>query len=178
MRICPFDMIGPTTKPQDYDPQGEWSHLVANDVSEVMTAWDRTGVKLWEIPCLCRGQGGEMDWIHRGTDTPPGIYKLGTLYDDIAVHGERPSYCNDQMLSYGWQSYDMVSLDGNEERLGRAGIMLHGGGTGCGWPGAWAPKQHLLPTLGCIRIYNTFLRDKVQPLYRSGPVFVSVFQEG
>jgi hypothetical protein len=171
-------MIGPTTTPRDYMPEGEWSHLVVNDISELMTAYDRTGVKLWQIPCLARGQGGEMDWLHKGTDTPPGIYKLGQLYDDIAVHGERPTYTNDQMMSYGWQSYDMVSLDGNEERSGRAGIMLHGGGTANGWPGAWAARQHLLPTLGCVRIYNIDLRDKVQPLWDRGTVFVSVYQEG
>jgi hypothetical protein len=82
------------------------------------------------------------------------------------------------MMSYGWQSYDMVSLDGNEERSGRAGIMLHGGGTGNGWPGAWAARQHLLPTLRCVRIYNIDLRDKVQPLWDQGTVFVSVYQEG
>lgn len=171
-------MIGPKTKPQDYNPKGEWTHLTVNDISEVMTAYDRTGVKLWDIPCLARGQGGEMDWHSRGSDTPPGIYKLGTLYDDVAAHGEHPNYANDQMLSYGWQSYDMVSLDGNEEKAGRGGIMLHGGGTGNGWPGAWVPKQHLLPTLGCVRIYNSYLRDKIRPLYDKGTVYVSVFQEG
>jgi len=143
-----------------------------------MTACDRTGVKLWQIPCLACGQGGKMDWVHHGTDAPPGIYKLGQLNDDIAVHCERPTYTKDQMMSYGWQSYDMISLDGNEERSGRAGIMLHGGGTGDGWPGAWAPRQHLLPTLGCVRIYIIDLRDKVQPLYDRGTVFVSVYQEG
>jgi hypothetical protein len=171
-------MIGPTLTPHDFNPQGEWSHLVVNDITEVMTAYDRTGQKLWEIPALARGQGGDADWHSNGSDTPPGIYKLGTLYDDIAARGQYPSYADDQMMAYGWQSYDMISLDGNEERAGRAGIMLHGGGTGNGFPGCWVPKQHLLPTRGCVRIYNTFLRDKIRPLYDQGTVFVSVYQEG
>lgn len=171
-------MIGPKTKPHDYSPEGEWSHLIVNDISELMTAYDRTGLKLWQIPCLARGQGGEMDWFHQGTDTPPAIYKLGKLYDDISVIGERPNYCNDQMLAYGWQSYELICLDGSVEKIPRLGLMLHGGGSGNGWPGAWAPRQHLLPTLGCIRIYNADLRDKIQPLYDKGTVFVSVFQEG
>ncbi len=55
--------------------------------------------------------------------------------------------------------------------------MLHGGGSACGWPGAWAPQQPLHPTLGCIRIHNADLRDRVLPLYRQGTVYVGVFQE-
>ena len=46
-----------------------------------------------------------------------------------------------------------------------------------GWPGAWAAQQPLHPTLGCIRIHNADLRDKVLPLYRQGTVFMGVFQE-
>jgi L,D-peptidoglycan transpeptidase YkuD (ErfK/YbiS/YcfS/YnhG family) len=42
---------------------------------------------------------------------------------------------------------------------------------------AWAPQQPLHPTLGCIRIHNADLRDKVLPLYRQGTVYVGVFQE-
>jgi len=89
-----------------------------------------------------------------------------------------------------------VELEQQEIKVGRAGIMLHGGGSGCGWPGAWAAKQAvprqppwptanfivagqqpLLPTLGCIRLHNVDLRDKVLPLYETGTVYVGVFQE-
>ena len=37
--------------------------------------------------------------------------------------------------------------------------------------------QPLLPTLGCIRLHNVDLRDKVLPLYETGTVYVGVFQE-
>jgi hypothetical protein len=56
--------------------------------------------------------------------------------------------------------------------------MIHGGGSANGWPGAWAPKQPLFPTHGCVRLHNIDLRDKVIPLLKTGAIFVSVYQEG
>ena len=171
-------MIGPTFTPHQFGFKDGDFHLIVNDINETLKAYSSDGKELFRIPCLARGQGLDTDWHTRGSDTPPGLYKLGRLYDDILAHGEHPNYSNDQMLSYGWQSYDMISLDGNEERAGRAGIMLHGGGSNCGWPGAWAPRQRLYPTLGCVRIYNIDLRNRIQPLYNMGTVFMSVYQEG
>jgi hypothetical protein len=59
----------------------------------------------------------------------------------------------------------------------RDGIMVHGGGSACGWPGAWAPRQALYPTLGCIRLHNQDLRDRILPLLDLGAVWISVLQE-
>ena len=73
---------------------------------------------------------------------------------------------------------DLEELEGQEARYGRAGIMIHGGGSACGWPGAWAPEQPLVPTLGCVRLRNVDLLHRVLPLTLTGTVFVSVFQEG
>ncbi len=39
-----------------------------------------------------------------------------------------------------------------ENVVGRDGIGVHAGGTGL--PEPFAPEQHLLPTLGCFRIWN------------------------
>lgn len=172
-------MIGPTKKPQDFGFKSGDSHLIVNDIDETLTAYTFSGNKLFSIPALARGQSSETDWRSNGSDTPPGLYKIGVIYDDVAMIGEKPpAYGNDTMLAYGWISFDMISLDGNEERAGRAGIMLHGGGSACGWPGAWEPKQQLWPTLGCVRIYNIDLRDRILPLTKQGTVFMSVFQEG
>ena len=55
--------------------------------------------------------------------------------------------------------------------------MAHGGGSALGAAGAWAPYQPLLPTLGCIRMHNHDLQHRVLPLFRSGRVFWSVYQE-
>jgi hypothetical protein len=151
------------------------SYLLVNDRDQDMEAFDHTGAFLWRVPCLARGQGADNDWNHTSTDTPPGLYRLGQLYPDYEQNPNPP--CSDTAMAYGWYSFDMEELEGQEVRAGRAGIMLHGGGSGCGWPGAWAPTQQLLPTLGCIRLHNVDLRDKVLPLYRQGTVYVGVFQE-
>jgi hypothetical protein len=80
-------------------------------------------------------------------------------------------------MAFGWMSFDMVDLEGNEDNSGRAGIMLHGGGSGCGWPGAWREQQTLYPTLGCLRMHNADLWDFVMQRYEMGTVFVSVYQD-
>ncbi len=151
------------------------AYLLVNDRDQDMEAFDHTGTFLWKVPCLGRGQGADNDWKHSSTDTPPGLYKLGTVYPDYEQN-PNPA-CSDTAMSYGWYSFDLVELEQQEIKVGRAGIMLHGGGSGCGWPGAWAPNQPLLPTLGCIRLHNVDLRDKVLPLYKQGTVYVGVFQE-
>jgi hypothetical protein len=165
-------MVGPQmaapVKPGD-------SYLLVNDRDEDMEAYDHTGRFLWMLPCLARGQGADTDWSHTNTDTPPGLYRLGQLYADYEQNPNPP--CSDTAMAYGWYSFDMEELEGQEIKAGRAGIMLHGGGSACGWPGAWAAQQPLHPTLGCVRIHNADLRDKVLPLYRQGTVFVGVFQE-
>ncbi|MGB5135425.1 MAG: L,D-transpeptidase [Prochlorococcaceae cyanobacterium] len=151
------------------------SYLLVNDRDQDMEAYDHTGQLLWKVPALARGQGADTEWRHTGTDTPPGLYKLGRVYLDYEADHSPPRDAT--LQAYGWYSFDMVELEGQEKTVGRAGIMLHGGGTGCGWPGAWAPQQKLLPTLGCIRVHNIVLRDKVLPLYEQGTVYVGVFQE-
>ncbi len=151
------------------------SYLLVNDRDQDMEAYDHTGKFLWKVPCLARGQGADTEWRHTGTDTPPGLYKLGPVYRDWEKNPNPPRDAT--LQAYGWYSYDMVELEGQEQKLGRAGIMLHGGGTGCGWPGAWAPRQTLLPTLGCLRVHNAVLLERILPLYEQGTVYVGVFQE-
>ncbi len=151
------------------------SYLLVNDRDEDMEAYDHSGKLLWKVPCLARGLGAENEWRRKSTDTPPGLYKLGEHYPDYEQNPNPP--CSSTALSFGWFSFDMVELENQEAKFGRAGVMLHGGGSGCGWPGAWAAMQHLLPTHGCVRLRNIDLRDKVLPLYRQGTVYVGVFQE-
>jgi L,D-transpeptidase catalytic domain len=151
------------------------SYLLVNDRDQDMEAYDHSGNLLWRIPCLARGQGRDNQWRQRNTDTPPGLYKIGQIYPDFEQNPKPPQ--SDTAMSYGWFSFDLVEMEGQEAANGRAGIMIHGGGSGCGWPGAWAPVQRLLPTLGCIRCHNADLRDKVLPLCGQGTVYVGVFQE-
>jgi hypothetical protein len=166
-------MFGPKKHPT---MRANDTYLLVNDRDEDMEAFDYQKKLLWRVPCLARGQGGEREWKTTNTDTPPGLYKLGQLYDDISRVGNNPSY-DRTLLAYGWQSYDMEDLEGNEDNYGRAGIMIHGGGSACGWPGAWARKQPLYPTYGCIRVHNSVLTDLIHPRYKKGTVYVGVYQE-
>jgi len=168
-------MVGPTKRPRDFGFGVNDHHLVVNDEAETCKCFTSFGVMLWEVPALARGQGGDREWTLYATDTPPGLYKIGAIYRDYE-RNSAPTYSADR-ASYGWYSFDLEELEGQEVRHGRAGIMIHGGGTSLGWPGAWAPRQRLVPTLGCVRMHNADLRDKVLPLAAKGIVYVSVFQE-
>jgi hypothetical protein len=169
-------MIGPKKKPQDFGFKDSDSHLIVNDVTETMKCFDFKGNLRWEIPCLARGQGSDYEFKLSNTDTPPGLYRIGQIYKDYEQNSN-PSYSRD-LMAFGWYSFDLVELEGQEGRYGRAGIMIHGGGSACGWPGAWHPTQKLYSTHGCVRVYNRDLRDKILPLTKNGTVYVSVYQEG
>ena len=169
-------MIGPKQTPKAFGfKQGDY-HLVVNDISETAKAFTFDGRLLWELPVLARGQGTDLEFRLRKTDTPPGLYRIGRIYRDYERVGNRPTF-DRTLRSFGWFSFDLVELEGQENRYGRAGIMIHGGGSACGWPGAWAPMQPLYATHGCVRMHNIHLRDELLPLASSGSVFVSIWQE-
>ena len=173
--IWPPGMVGPKIRP-DLKPGDH--HLIANDVNETLTAWTHDGRRLWRIPCLCRGQGKEAEWNRTGTDTPPGLYRIGRVYRDYET--DPAANFTPDRRAYGWYSFDLEGQEGQEgptSRPYRDGIMVHGGGSACGWPGAWNPRQELHPTLGCIRLANQDLRDRILPLAGMGTVWVSVLQE-
>jgi len=170
-------MIGPKKKPQDFGFKANDTHILVNDITEKATAYSFGGTKLWEVNCLARGQGSDTEWRYTNTDTPPGLYKVGQIYNDYAINGANPPY-DRTLMAYGWVSFDMIELENQEAKNGRAGIMMHGGGSANRWPSAWAPRQRLYPTLGCVRMYNEDLLDKVLPLEKKGTVFISVYQEG
>jgi predicted chitinase len=171
----PAGMVGPRKAP-DLKPGDH--HLVADDRRQSMDAFTHDGKRLWSIPCLCRGQAGDTEWKATGSDTPPGLYKVGKIYRD---YEQDPSArFSEDRRSYGWYSFDLEGQEGQEgpnSQTGRDGIMIHGGGTACGWPGAWEPRQALHSTRGCIRLHNVDLRERVLPLVGMGTVWVSVLQE-
>jgi GH24 family phage-related lysozyme (muramidase) len=169
-------LVGPTKKPQAFGFKAGDSHLVVNDASETLTAWTFQGIKLFTIPALARGQGNDNEWQSPNTDTPPGLYKVGSVWRDYERLGDTKSVPWD-LLPYGWFTLDLEELEGQERRYGRAGICIHGGGSALGQHGCWAPYQRLLPTHGCIRVHNAELRDKIVPLLEKGAMFVSVYQE-
>lgn len=170
-------MIGPKKRPQDFGFKQGDTHLIVNDITETMKAFSFDGKVIWEIRCLARGQYSDFEFKLQNSDTPPGLYKIGTVYKDYDRMGDKPGY-DRTLMAYGWYSFDLIELENQENKHGRAGIMVHGGGSACGWPGAWAPKQQLFPTHGCVRAANIDLRDKLLPLVQKGTVYCSVFQEG
>jgi hypothetical protein len=168
-------LISPKKLPTDFNFTEKDFHLIVNDRDEWCRGYDYFGKLLWEVPALARGQGGDYDWLSNGSDTPPGTYKIGTIYKDYVEGQGIPPYRR-ELMQYGWYSFDLIDLEGQETGIGRAGIMIHGGGSGNGWPGAWESRQQLLPTLGCVRVHNQDLK-KILSLTKLGEVFVSVYQE-
>jgi len=168
-------LVGPKRRPE-LKPGDH--HLVVDDRSETVAAFDHKGMQVWRVAALARGQSSETDCCSRGSDTPPGLYRIGTIYRD--VESDPTATFSADRRAYGWYSFDLEGLEGQEgpgSNEGRDGIMIHGGGTACGWPGAWLPLQSLYPTLGCVRMHNRDLRDLVLPLTGMGTVYVSVWQE-
>ena len=170
-------MIGPKKSPKDFGFKQGDSHIIVNDSTETAKAYDFSGKLLWELPALARGQGSDYEFKMNNTDTPPGLYKVGTIYKDYEKVGTNPAYSRD-LMAFGWYSFDLIELENQEAKHGRAGIMMHGGGSACGWPGAWAAMQRLFSTHGCVRMHNQHLKDEVLPLTKTGTVYVSVYQEG
>ncbi len=168
-------MVGPLAHPSRYGFGGPDHHVIVDDRAQRAQCFNSRGQRIWSLPCLARGQGRDNEWNRSNTDTPPGLYLSGQTYWDHAKN-PNPGATRDS-LAYGWLSIDLVELEGQEQKHGRAGIMVHGGGSGLGWPGAWAPHQPLLPTLGCVRMHNSDLTDKVGPLLAAGQLFWSVYQE-
>lgn len=166
-------LFAPTKRPQQFGFKPGDTHLVVNAQARVAKAYNFDGVCLWVKPASADGQ--DPNWRAYAGDTPPGLYKIGEIWNDYAIVGDRPDF-DRTLMAYGWVTLDLIDLEGNEDTNGRAGICLHGGGSACGWPGAWSKKQPLFPTLGCVRMHNFDLLS-VLTLCKQGQVFVSVYQD-
>jgi len=168
-------MIKPKRHPREFGFKDGDTHLILNAQSAEAKFFDFAGNLLYKAPALCVGQSD--DWRIRRGNTPPGLYRLGQMWNDYAqVPLNRLPDHTDVRRKFGWLTFDMVDLEGNEDGNSRSGVALHGGGSAAGWPGAWTPKQPLFATHGCPRMHNVDLRDKVLPCYSRGTVYVSVFQ--
>ena len=88
----------------------------------------------WTVSARGYGANGP-GWQWQGGDTPPGRYRLGTVY--VISEAEKPifgSYC-----------IDLIDLENQETGIGRSGISLHAG------------RTPYTPTMGCIRVSETSL---------------------
>ena len=170
-------LIGPTKTPQDFGFQPGDHHVIVNDVTGKAKAYNSDGKVVWTIAVRAQGTAGP-DWRDRNADTPPGLYRLGKVYKDWDQYGANADY-DRTLMSFGWYSFDMIGLEGQEgPDAFRDGIMWHGGGSALGWPGAWLSRAAWLPVShGCLRSHNEDLRDKLLVLYKKGRVYVSVYQD-
>jgi len=151
-------------------------HIIVNDweikfIGE-MKCYNAAGYHLWTIPALSKGVEGPR-WDVWAGDTPPGKYLCGLITETQPQ--EPPKTWN----AYGRYFVDLESLDGNEERSGRAGIGIHGGGSSLHSP--LADYQPLTPTYGCIRVHNKDLQTRVLYILNAardagGRIFVTVNQ--
>lgn len=167
---------GPGIKPQI--KPGDW-HLVVNDRDEKGKLYDSSGALVATFPVLAKGVYGPGTHVNGG-DTPPGLYLLGQLYRT------QPNEPQAIWRSYGALCWDMEEQEGQEADRHRAGVCLHGGGTGAR-PHHLAPRQELIPTLGCLRMTNEDLEREILPrthewqdgrwIKRPTRFWVSVYQD-
>lgn len=122
-------------------------HIVVdgNEGAQKLKAFNRDGSIA--LQCAAHTWGQHANWRQRNGDTPPGKYEVAEIY---ATPGE---------AAYGEYCVDLIDLEGQESDNGRAGISLHGGGSGLANP--FAPRQGWLPTHGCIRVQNEDLKRLV-----------------
>lgn len=133
-------------------------HIVVNGETQKAVCYRKDGSIVFSCPARCFGQ--HADWTRPNGDTPPGIYRCGTIYD---TRGEAP---------YGRWCVDLEDLEGQETGNGRAGISLHGGGSGLANP--FAPYQGWQATHGCIRVQNADL-ERLVSLIREHTTYLQVY---
>ena len=118
-------------------------HIVVNAKTKKIKFFDANGSMRGMIEAHCIGTGGAYT-VYQG-DTPPGLYKCGTPDDVLSTDSDKSSY--------GPWFVPLVEQEGQLSRLGRAGLGVHGGGTGLADP-YYASNQGWVATHGCIRVQN------------------------
>lgn len=108
----------------------------------------------WSIPARGYGANGPGWWMVGG-DTPPGRYRLGDIH--------RIPENDPQAQAFGPLAIDLIEMEGQETKNGRAGIMIHGGGSGL--ENAYSsPRQGWVVTHGCVRCQNEDVQKIVYSL--------------
>lgn len=159
--------------------------LKPNDVHVIVNDWEdkyigeikcfaANGKLRWQAEALCKGVEGPR-WDSRGGDTPPGLYKAGELTE---TRSDEPQHI---WNAYGRYFIDMIECENQEANVGRSGIGCHGGGTAA--PEPLAPRQQLVPTLGCVRLRNEAMEKLMVPTLREvrakgGIMWITVNQLG
>lgn len=109
------------------------------------TVWNKSGTPLFFCEARTDGWNGPGYEVQNG-DTPPGLYECGLV--TWTKKTEPQSIWN----SFGEVFVDLEELQDQEASRGRAGVGLHGGGSGLANP--TAPRQGWYKTHGCVRFQN------------------------
>lgn len=150
-------------------------HMIVSHTWRTLKCYTGEGKLVFSSDALTEGVGDYDDTGRQNlpnSDTPFGTYKFTgeiiktTVEDSFAV-----------WASYGPWFLGLYDVDGQERRVGRAGIGMHGGRQG-----KYAPdprhRRLLYPTHGCIRVYDDILEEKIVPTVRralrDGRAFVTV----
>lgn len=106
-----------------------------------LSVYGTTGKLLLRVEC--RTKAVRTGWSRHG-ECPPGVYRLGTPRRTRAAR-------------FGDWFLPLYDTPGSQafRRHKRAGIGLHGGGSGLRKP--FAPRQGWVPTRGCLRLQNADL---------------------
>jgi hypothetical protein len=126
----------------------DWdTHFVFNAGGHHLKCHDAKGNLRWQVRAI--GYGTVGDYTKVGGNTPPGLYCCGVP--------EAISPDDKEKDSYGPWFVDLQEQEEQESKHGRAGIGVHGGGSGL--PNPYTDtRQGWVKTLGCIRLQNEDLR--------------------
>lgn len=107
--------------------------------------FNKQQTKLWAFDARTDGVNGPGAEV-QGGDTPPGLYRCGLV---TWTRSDEPLATQH---AFGPVFVDLEEQQDQERRRGRAGVGIHGGGTGLANP--LAPRQGWRVTHGCVRAQN------------------------
>lgn len=145
-------------------------HMVVSHAWRSLKCFKGDGTLLFTTDALTAGVNG--DYHLPGGDTPFGTYRF--TGEIVKTTSKDPA---SEWASYGPCFLGLHDVDGQERLLGRAGIGMHGGRQGAHAPDP-THKRQLYPTMGCIRVYDDILMDRILPAVRlalrDGSAYVTV----
>lgn len=145
-------------------------HIVISGTTHKCTVWNKQGSPLFVCEARCDGWEGPGYDIQNG-DTPPGLYEAGL------VTWTQKAEPNKIWYAYGPVFVDLEELMDQERSRGRAGVGMHGGGSGL--PDPLANRQGWYKTHGCVRFQNQDIvhltKNHIMPCQaKGGTAYVNV----
>jgi hypothetical protein len=128
-------------------------HFVFDSEEGEIAVYNAAHAETYHCAALNRCVGGE-GFGHQGR-CPRGTFRLGT-----------PEPRNTIPFGAWFIPVEDLTPDGPMHRWHRAGIGIHGGGSGLKAP--FAPMQPLVETEGCLRVHNRDLAELAKIVVQAG----------